>query len=93
MFELIDAKRWFLSKTPDLVSTAVGSSRPRIVIAAAFKNLIDGTTTIASNTHYDHLHDTEGLLIEGEREAGFLEQFASDHACVMTDITHDGLGI
>lgn len=76
-FKLLDSKVSFLSETPDKISTAQGASRPRIVVAGAFEYLMDNTTIIVSNTHYDHQNNTERLIKAGQYEAQFIEEFRS----------------
>lgn len=76
-FKLLSSRVWFLSDTPNKVSTAQGASRPRILVAGAFECLMDNTIIIASNTHYDHQNNTERLMKAGHLEAQFIEEFSS----------------
>ena len=65
-FELIDTNTFWLSETPNIVSTVHGSGHNRICTWALLKDKLTGQTILAANTHLDNSNDrvrTEQITI------------------------------
>ena len=57
-FELLETKDYWLSTTPEVVgSKSWGSSLPRMVTWARFRDKTTGRTFLFVNTHFDHLSE------------------------------------
>lgn len=53
-FELIETNTFWLSETPDMISSVYGSEHRRICTWALLKDKLTGETILAANTHLDN---------------------------------------
>ena len=54
-FDLLDQSTFYLSPTPDRLSTGWDAALPRIVTWARFQDKLTGTAFLHFNTHFDHI--------------------------------------
>jgi len=73
VFEKLDEGHWWLSPTPDKLSTGFGNTMPRLVVWAHLRNKATGRELFAVNTHFDNTMPSQVKMAKlcHERLKGF----------------------
>lgn len=76
LFEELERGTWFLSPTPERVSTGFGNALPRVVVWAKLKHKPSGRELLVFNTHFDNSMPSQVKMAElcQKKFATFAEQ-------------------
>lgn len=67
-FEPLEKGHWWLSPTPDRVSTGFGNALPRLVVWAKLRHLASGQEVYVFNTHFDNSLPSQIRMAELSQE-------------------------
>lgn len=87
-FRLIYDQVFWLSSTPNILSTGWDASRPRIIIGCVFEIINTHQIIVISNTHYDHLGSV-ALLESGKVENHVITELMQKYKATLAILVGD----